>query len=116
MEKPSVPSARPGQDDAAALQEARELGLEGMLLNLASRIEVTPLGLPMRVQLKILRDCDGLVNKARRWLLEYAGRESLVARAAGGREEYLKEAGWLTPLCLPCREGVEQLASGFLSE
>ncbi len=89
--KACTPSALPGQDDADALQKACELGLEGMLLNLASRKEVAPLGVPMRAQLKFLRDCDGLVNKAQHWLLEHAAQEPLAARSTGGREERLKE-------------------------
>mmetsp|Transcript_11296 Transcript_11296/g.30174 ORF Transcript_11296/g.30174 Transcript_11296/m.30174 type:complete len:343 (-) Transcript_11296:89-1117(-) len=67
---------QPAQDtsiDADVLAEADKAGLASMLKNLAARPEVAALGKPSRVLLDALKKSNGLVNPAKRALVEAGG-------------------------------------------
>jgi len=55
--------------DEAVLAQARKANLEGALKNLANRPEIVAAGLKADKMLSALKNCDGLVNPAKRALL-----------------------------------------------
>jgi len=73
--RPSTTTKGSGSKDAAeeinpeALAEAKKMGYEQQFKNLASRVEITALGLPADKMLSALKDANGLVNTAKRALL-----------------------------------------------